>query len=225
MSCSRGPSWYRLVFCASHSQKCSLMNCSQNIQPQGGVVGDVVPTKPSLMGQPGIDVSDQDSGQLTSFSNPPAVKGHRDVILPVLQQHSHPGPQGRASDTNVPHVDCQGREWQLPPEQCCGLCEFRHAKPFGYRRHRERLLHLPMLSVPFDGRQNSCCVPEGACAECQQAFHRLILPGEGVGNEFCTSGCTHEAASSLLLSVWCSWTVLLWGGGALPSQHPAGSWS
>ena len=56
-----------------------------DVQAQGSMVGDIIPTKTGLMGQPRVDVPKQDSGQLTSLPNLPTIEGLGDVILPILE--------------------------------------------------------------------------------------------------------------------------------------------
>ena len=136
-----------------------------DVEPQGGVVRNVVQTEPQLVWQPGINVPYQHPGEFTGLPNLATVEGFRDMVLPILKQYGHPHLQGRAPDTDVPHVNCWGREQQLPTERHCSLHHFRCAQPLGYGQHREWFLHLPVLCAPFNGSQDLCSIPHGAGAE------------------------------------------------------------
>ena len=170
MSCSRGPNLYGAGLLCFPLPEVLLDKLLTDVKPQCGKVGDVVPAKPGLMWQPGIDVPNQYLGELTGLSNSPTIEGCRDMVMPILEQHSHPCPKGRAPDMNVPQMDHRGREQQLPPEQHCCLCQFRHADPSGYGHHRERLLHFPVLCTPLNGHKDLSSIPEGIGVECQQAL-------------------------------------------------------
>ena len=108
-----------------------------DVKPQSGVVGNVVPAKPAFMWQPGIDVPDQYFGELAGFLNPPTIEGCRDMVMPILEQHSHSGKQGGALDMNVPQIDGWRRKQQLPSEWSSCLCQLRHSEPFQYGWHRK----------------------------------------------------------------------------------------
>ena len=152
-----------------------------DIQPQSCMVGDIAPAEPGFMGQPEVDISNENFCQLTSFPNPATVQQGTDVVLPILMQHSHPWPSCWAVDMNVCHMNARGRQQELSPEWHHGLHKLGHAKPFGYRQHREQ--HLPMLGPPFYSCQYFHCIQKGTSAKHQQGFDRQITFGEGAGNE------------------------------------------
>ena len=135
-----------------------------DIKPQHGMVCNVVPAKPGLVWQPGIDIPHQDIGELTGLLDSPTIEGFRDMVLPILEQYGHPCPKGGAPDTNVPKVDHRGREWQLP---LSGIIVCINSGMHS---------HLGMGGTGNGSCNFQCCVPHSMVAKISAAYHRALVP-------------------------------------------------
>ena len=100
------------------------------------------------------------------------------MILPILQEDSHPGPHRRTTHVDVLEVAGRGHEWQLASERGRGLCKLRCSEPSGDYRHREGLLELPVLGAPLDGSEHLHCKLLGLVAECRQTLDSLMVGAE-----------------------------------------------
>ena len=101
------------------------------------------------------------------------------MVLPILEEHGHPGPHCWATHTNVLKVGAHGNQWQFLSYRHHCLHEFGHAKPSGHQRLREGLLKLPVLGAPFNRGQYLSCGLLSLVTKRQQAFDSLVIQGEG----------------------------------------------
>ena len=104
------------------------------------------------------------------------------MILPILEEDSHPGPHGRAMHVDVLEVAARGHEWQPSSERGHSLCELRRSEPSGDHRHREGLLELPMLGAPFNNSKHLRCKFLCLVAEGQQTFNSFMVGAESAEN-------------------------------------------
>ena len=108
------------------------------------------------------------------------------MILPILEEDSHPGPHRRAMHADVLEVAALGHEWRLSSERGRSLCELRHPEPSRDHRHREGLLELPMLGAPFNNSEHLGCKFLCLVAECRQTLNSFMVRAESVENNGCT---------------------------------------
>ena len=104
------------------------------------------------------------------------------MILPILEEDSHPGPHRRTTHADVLEVAARGHEWQLSSERGRSLCELRHSEPSGDHRHWEGLLELPMLGAPFNNSEHLRCKFLCLVAERRQTLNSFIGGAESVEN-------------------------------------------
>ena len=104
------------------------------------------------------------------------------MVLPILEEHGHPGPHCWAMHTNVLEVGACGNQWQFPSYRHHCLHEFGRAKPSGHQRHREGLLKLPVLGAPFNHGQYLGRELLGLPTKCQQAFDSFVIRGKGAAD-------------------------------------------
>ena len=104
------------------------------------------------------------------------------MVLPILEEHGHPGSHHWATHTNVLKVGARGNQWQFPSYRHHCLREFGCVKPFGHERHQEGLLKLPVLGAPFNRGQYLGCKLLSLLTKCRQAFDSLVIRGEGAAD-------------------------------------------
>ena len=128
-----------------------------HVEPQGGMRSHIAPSKLHTVGHPHVNVPNQGGCQTTSLAKAASIQMVSHVVLPKLEEHSHPGPHRWAVHSNILVVGTRRNQWQFPPYGHRRLDEFKSVKPSGHQRHREGLLELPVLGAPFNCGQYLGC--------------------------------------------------------------------